>query len=29
MKEVHYKICMNEEELVDALMNDDDIIYVE
>ncbi|MDO6993624.1 hypothetical protein Q5M87_06330 [Brachyspira innocens] len=29
MKEVHYKICMNEEELVDALMNDDDVIYAE
>ncbi|PCG20024.1 hypothetical protein [Brachyspira sp. G79] len=29
MKEVSYKICMNEEELVDALMNNDDIIYAE
>lgn len=27
MKEVSYKICMNEEELVDALMNDDNVIY--
>ncbi|WP_300756968.1 hypothetical protein [uncultured Brachyspira sp.] len=29
MKEVSYKICMNEEELVDALMNNDDVIYAE
>lgn len=29
MKEVSYKICMNEEELVDALMSDDDVIYIE
>ncbi|MEI0798664.1 hypothetical protein R4Q14_10135 [Brachyspira intermedia] len=29
MKEVSYKICMNEEELVNALMSDDDVIYIE
>ena len=29
MKEVSYKISMNEEELVDALMSDDDVIYIE
>lgn len=29
MKKVSYKICMNEEELVDALLNDDDVIYAE
>ncbi|ACN83629.1 hypothetical protein [Brachyspira hyodysenteriae] len=29
MKEVAYKICMNEEELVNALMSDDDVIYIE
>ncbi|MEI0485425.1 hypothetical protein [Brachyspira intermedia] len=29
MKEVSYEICMNEEELVNALMSDDDVIYIE
>lgn len=29
MKEVSYKICMNEEELVNAIMSDDDVIYIE
>lgn len=29
MKEVSYKICMNEEELVDSLISDDDVIYVD
>lgn len=29
MKEVSYKICMNEEELVNSLMSDDDVIYIE
>ena len=29
MKEVSYKICINEEELVNALMSDDDIIYLD
>ena len=29
MKEVSYKVCMNEEELVDAIISDNDVIYLE
>ncbi len=29
MKDVSYKICMNEEELVNALIEDQDIIYID
>ncbi|WP_295157383.1 hypothetical protein [uncultured Brachyspira sp.] len=29
MKEASYKICINEEELVDAVISDNDIIYIE
>lgn len=29
MKEVSYKICINEEELVDAVISDNDTIYIE